>query len=306
MTTPSPDLREDEDWPMYKDPALTPYTEQAQQFNNQLADLLRPALDTPEAIAPQRRRTGEPADQQPARARRFGPKKPIRRRGESARMPAQDLPKAAPAVPPSPPMRGRRALAVGAALTALGAVAAIAAALVNSPTGVSQFQRLAVSDRAGTITFTHTGDYLAYHESRAAARLGDQPEKVTASRVPLIPVTLTNQASGQQLELTTPYGNRPGGSKPKKLHYDYRGRGALAIWQFHISQTGRYQVQLSTSHPAPGPGAVVAFGPSVAPGARGIMVLWAGFVFLAGLITITVGLVRRHRAKRRPALTGAR
>jgi hypothetical protein len=220
-------------------------------------------------------------------------------------MPTQDLPKAAPAIPPSHPMRSRRALAVGAALTALGAVAAIVAALVSSPAGVSQFQRLTVSDRTGAITFTHTGDYVAYYESRAAARLGDQPEKVTASRVPLIPVTLTNQASGQRLELTTPYGNRPNG-KPKKLHYDYGGRGALAIWQFRISQTGRYLVQLGTSNPAPEPGAVVAFGPSVAPGVWGIMVLWAGFVFLAGLVTITVGLVRRHRAKRRPALTGAR
>src|SRR6266568_106981 len=51
-----------------KTPALTPYTEDAQQFNSQLGNLLRPALDTPETIAAERRRTGEPADQHLARA----------------------------------------------------------------------------------------------------------------------------------------------------------------------------------------------------------------------------------------------
>jgi hypothetical protein len=52
---------------MYTDPALTPYIEEAQQFNSQLGDLLRPALDTPEAIAAQRRRIDQLADQQLAR-----------------------------------------------------------------------------------------------------------------------------------------------------------------------------------------------------------------------------------------------
>ncbi|SRR6266568_5190761 len=51
-----------------KTPALTPYIEDAHQFNSQLGNLLRPALDTPEAIAAERRRTGEPADQHLARA----------------------------------------------------------------------------------------------------------------------------------------------------------------------------------------------------------------------------------------------
>jgi hypothetical protein len=67
VTTPSPDRHEDKDWPMSIDPALTPYIEEAQQFNSHLGDRLRPALDTPEAITAQRRRTGDLADQQLAR-----------------------------------------------------------------------------------------------------------------------------------------------------------------------------------------------------------------------------------------------
>jgi acetyl esterase len=52
---------------MYTDPALTPYIEDAQQVNSQLGNLLRPAPDTPEAIAAQRRRIDQLADQQLAR-----------------------------------------------------------------------------------------------------------------------------------------------------------------------------------------------------------------------------------------------
>jgi hypothetical protein len=84
-------------------------------------------------------------------------------------MPTQDISKAAPAIRSPPPVRGRKALVVGAALTVLGAVALIVGAVVSSSTGVSQFQRVTVSDQTGTITFNHTGDYVAYYESLIAA-----------------------------------------------------------------------------------------------------------------------------------------
>jgi acetyl esterase len=67
VTAPGPDRRDDEDW-RCTDPVLTPYIEDARQVNSQLGDLLRPAPDTPEAIAAQRRRIDELADQQLARA----------------------------------------------------------------------------------------------------------------------------------------------------------------------------------------------------------------------------------------------
>jgi hypothetical protein len=195
------------------------------------------------------------------------------------------------------------AIIVGAVSMALAVVAMIVGAALGSPTAVGQFQRVRVSDRSGTISFNNTGDYVAYYESAATAQLGDQPEKVTANRVPRVPVQLTNQATGQRLVLNTPYGNRADG-KPSKLHYDYGGRGALAMWQFHISQTGRYQVDLGTTSPAPDPDAVVAFGPSTALAAGGIAVILGALVFIAGLTTLIVGLVKRRRSKRETAYAG--
>ena len=209
----------------------------------------------------------------------------------------------APDSPSPPPTRGHWAIIVGAVSMALAVVAMIVGAALGSPTVVSQFQRVSVSDGRGTITFDNAGDYVAYYESAATAELGDQPEKVTANRVPLIPVQLTNQATGQRLVLNTPYGNRADG-KPKKLHYDFQGRGALAMWQFRISQTGRYQVDLGTASPAADPDAVVAFGPSTALAADGIIVISGTLVFIAGLATLIVGLVKRRRRKRQVTYAG--
>jgi hypothetical protein len=208
----------------------------------------------------------------------------------------------APNSPSPPPARGRWAIIVGAASMVLAVVAMIVGAALGSPTAVDQFQRVRVSDPSGTITFDNTGDYVAYYESTATAELGDQPEKVAANRVPRVPVQLTNQATGQRLVLNTPYGNRPDG-KPKKLHYDYGGRGALAMWQFHISQTGRYRVELGTS-PAPDADAVVAFGPSTALAAGGIAVILGALMFIAGLTTLIVGLVKHGRSKREVTYAG--
>ena len=212
--------------------------------------------------------------------------------------------------PPAPPPtrgRGRLAIIVGAVSMALAAAAIIVGAALGSPTAVGQFQRVRVSDQRGTISFTNTGDYVAYYESTATAQLGDQPEQITANRVPLVPVQLTNQltnqTTAQRLVLNTPYGNRADG-KPQKLHYDYGGRGALAMWQFHISQTGRYQVELGTTSPAADPDAVVAFGPSTALAAGGIAVISGALVFIAGLTTLIVGLVKRRRSKRETAYAG--
>jgi hypothetical protein len=195
---------------------------------------------------------------------------------------------------------GRRTIISGIVVLAVGVAAMIAGIVAfGMPASVSQFQRVNVSDGHGTITFSRTGDYVAYYESSSITRLADQPESVTASRVPLVPVQLTSEATGQRLVLDTPYGNRSD-HKPAKLHYDYQGRGALAMWQFHISHTGSYRAVLGTVTPA-ARDAVVAFGPPVASlGSQGLF-LADGILILGGLVTLITGIVVRRRATRSPA-----
>lgn len=208
-----------------------------------------------------------------------------------------------PQPPASPRSRGRWTIIVGSVVMGLAAVTMIVSTVMFGSTSPGKFQRVSVSGRSGTITFSAVGDYVAYYESSSISKMADQPENVTAVSVPLIPVRLTNESTGQQLVVDRPYGNRPDG-KPARLHYDYQGRAALAIWQFRIGQPGSYRVELGTTSHAADPGAVVAFGPSIAGLLTGgLVLLLGGFLFFVGLVILTIGLVVRRRARSRP-LTG--
>lgn len=145
-------------------------------------------------------------------------------------MPVQHRAHHAAAPAPGPPSRRatriRRTLLAGGIATGLGIIAMIIGiAAFGTPASPGSFQRVNVSDGNGTITFSHADDYVAYYESSSITKLADQPEAVTASRVPLIPVRLTSQATGHTLVPDIPYGHRAD-HKPAELHYDYVGRGA--------------------------------------------------------------------------------
>jgi uncharacterized membrane protein len=189
---------------------------------------------------------------------------------------------------------GRRSIQVGTILMMVGLVLVIVAAVLpdtNASGKVNGFQRIAVSERSGTVTFDNAGGYLAYYESKAVSNS-------TSQKLPQIPVTLTNQATGQQLVLTIPYGNRSDG-KINFLHYDRAGHKGLAMWQFQIDQPGTYGVVLGRN-PAAARDATVAFGKSIAKGVawRGWTVAIVGVLLLiGGLITLIVGLVNRRRHK---------
>jgi hypothetical protein len=197
-------------------------------------------------------------------------------------------------VPQAPPrLRGRRPIQVGIALLVAGLALAIVGGVfssANADSKVPGFQRVALADRTGTVTFKSVGGYLAYYESST----------VTAhtNSVPVIGVTLTNQATGQQMNLDTLYGQRADG-RFKALRYDYKGHKGLATWQFHIDQAGPWKVEL-----APTPGAAadaqVAFGKSIAKGVvvGAVLILVGVLAMLGGLITLIVGLVKRRRHKR--------
>ncbi len=210
-----------------------------------------------------------------------------------------------PAYGAAPPtrMRGQRAIQVGAILIAIGVVLAIVGGVLantNAYSKVNDFQRVAVKDRTGTVTFKHAGGYLAYYES-------DSVTNSTKQRIPLIPVRLTNQATGQTTTLTTTYGDQSDG-RVKFLHYDHDGHKGLAMWQFHIDQPGRYGVELR-NNTAADPDAVVAFGKSIAQGVvlGGVLVVVGVLLLIAGVIVLIVGFVkqRRHRRDLRAGYGGA-
>jgi hypothetical protein len=177
-------------------------------------------------------------------------------------------------------------MAAGLVLIVVGAVLAN----TNAYSKVNDFQRVAVSAGTGTVTFDKSGGYVAYYESSSVTGSTNQ-------KVPEIPVQLTNQATGQQLVLSTPYGNRSDG-KIKFLHYDHAGHRGVAMWQFHIDQPGTYRVELGRN-PAAASDATVAFGKSIAQGVvvAGTVVIIGVLLLVGGLITLIVGLVKRRRSK---------
>jgi len=199
-----------------------------------------------------------------------------------------------PAAPRPKRLRGQRPLQIGAVLMAIGIVVMIIGVVVSSAGGdskVNGFQRVKVSDHTGTITFKHSGGYLAYYES-------DSVTDSTSQQIPLIPTRLTSPANGQVLTLSTPYGDRSDG-KVKYLHYDHDGHKGLAMFQFHIDQAGTYQVELGTNTKAAGD-AQVAFGKSIAQAQviGGLVLALGVLLLLAGLILLIIGFVKQRRNKR--------
>jgi len=208
-----------------------------------------------------------------------------------------------PAAQPPGRTRGTRAVQVGAILMAAGIVIAIIGGVIGGKTSdskVNGFQRVALADKSGSITFKDSGGYIAYYESKSVSDSTNQ-------KVPLIEVTLT-PTNGPPVNLTTPYGNRSDG-KIKYLHYDHDGHKGLAMWQFHIDQSGTYKVDLQDRSGVAAADAGVAFGKSIASSqaATAIVFGFGGLLLVAGLIVLIVGFVkqRRHRRELRAGYGGA-
>ncbi len=187
-----------------------------------------------------------------------------------------------------PRRRGKRLITVGSVLLAIGIIVGIIGGVVgfnNSLAKVNSFQRVPVGATGQTVTFAHTGDYVAYFESGSVSR--------NQSRLLLVPMELVSP-SGQTVS-KQPYG---GGSndKIKRLYYDYRGHKGLAMYQFHIGETGAYRVS-SAAPPGTPSDAVIAFGPSISTGlvAGGVLIVVGILVFVAGLVLLIIGLVRFNR-----------
>lgn len=182
-------------------------------------------------------------------------------------------------------------MVIAVILVVVGAVVGVSRSLAK----VNDFQRVRISAGSGTIRFKHRGGYIAYYEGPEVT--GDE------KHIYVVPVTLTNQATGQTLRLHTPYGEH--GGEAKKLHYDYNDHEGLAMWQFHISTPGRYHVQIGPVVRGSERG-TIAFGTSIASGvvAGGLMIILGVLAFIAGLIVLVIGLIIRSSSRKR-MLAGA-
>ena len=146
------------------------------------------------------------------------------------------------------------------------------------------------------VDLDRTGKYVVYYESSSVA---DSPNQVY-----LIPVRLTNTATGATITPDAPFGNRSDG-KIKILTYDQDGHKGVAMWQFDVAQAGTYKVE-SIPGPRTASDGVLAFGPSIESGvvAGGLLVVVGILAVVAALVTLVVGLVRRRRHKRQLRTAG--
>jgi hypothetical protein len=203
-------------------------------------------------------------------------------------------PYASPYDAPKPPrLRGRKPLMVALITFVIAVVLLVVGGVIlgtKSLGKVNSFQRVSITNGAatGTVDFNGTGKWVAYYEASDVTN--------SISQLPAIQLAITS-ASGQAVS-GVPYGNRSDG-QVKKLTYGYNSHHGVAMFQFHISATGAYQVQAQSATPLPA-GADIAFGRDIAGGTiAGALLILAGIAFLiAAIVLLIVGLVKRSRHKK--------
>jgi hypothetical protein len=192
-------------------------------------------------------------------------------------------------------LRGRIPLRLSIIFLVVGIVLAVVGGVIigkKSLGAVDNFKRVSVSAGAGTVKFSHTGNYLAYYEAPGV--------NSDISTVP-VPLIAFKSPSGKVRVLDTLYGGktRQNGHIGTKLTYSYHGHHGVAIYQFKITEKGTYQVEVRATT-GTAPDAKIAFGKSIAGGiALGAGLLVPGILLIiVGIILLIIGLVKRSRHKK--------
>jgi hypothetical protein len=159
---------------------------------------------------------------------------------------------------------------------------------------VNDFPRVKVADGTGTVNLK-AGNHVAYYE---APNINDNSKSV-----PVVGVALQSP-SGKVMTLHTLYGARSDG-KVKILTYEYNGHNGIALYQFKLTESGRYRVALQAGSQA-SPDADIALGTSIAKGlAIGAALIIPGVLLLvAAIVLLIVGLVKRSRHNKELAAVG--
>lgn len=209
-------------------------------------------------------------------------------------------PEQQPAYPPAPgygapaqqgPLRGRTPrrlgwifLIVAVALFVIGGVVAATKSLNK----VDDFQRVSFAEGSGTVNLDDTGKWVGYYE---ASNVSDSIDAIPRIRV------LVTSPSGKNVPLQN-YGNRSDG-KIKKFTYHYHGHRGAGAFQFHVSEAGRYTVEIQAVDQLPS-GADIAIGRDISGGAvvGGLLIIGGVLFLVAAIVLLIVGYVKRSRHKR--------
>lgn len=198
-------------------------------------------------------------------------------------------------MPPAPSgkqrYRGAMPRKLGWIFGAVGVVVLIIGIVVvatKSLGAVNDFERVSIAEAHGSVTFSHTGKYIAYYEAPGANRL---------TTVPMVRVALRGP-DGNAQELQTPYGGRTDG-RIRLLPYSYNGHQGVAMWQFSIATPGTYDVALQAT-PQTDPAGQVAFGKDIFSGtvAGGLLVVLGVLLLITAVILLIVGYVKRANHKK--------
>jgi UPF0716 family protein affecting phage T7 exclusion len=206
--------------------------------------------------------------------------------------PPPSAPQPVPAGDGKPRLRGRIPLRLAIIFLVLGVAAIVVGGVIGFKAGfnkVDKFQRVSVAQGSGTIHLA-TGSYLAYYEAPGF--------DTNSSRIPIVKVTMRNKSTGKAVTGSF-YGHRSDG-KITKLTYDWHGHHGAALYEFHISKSGAYLVQLQPVSSTVASNADVAFGTSIAKGLAvgGILAIVGVLLLIAGIVLLIVGLVKRSHSKR--------
>jgi hypothetical protein len=197
--------------------------------------------------------------------------------------------------------RGRTPLRLALIFGVVGIALIVAGTIVlakKSFSKVDGFQRVSVAAGQGNITLDK-GNHVAYYEA----------SKIDENAVPIIPIRLTSPSGHRQI-LRTLYGGHKAGpgadNNIKILTYDYDGHNGIALFQFSVSESGKYLVEFGNSQLA-APDAKIAFGTSIGTAtAVGAGLLVPGVLLvITAIILLIVGLVKRSRHKKELATAGS-
>lgn len=152
---------------------------------------------------------------------------------------------------------------------------------------VNGFQRVSISSGGGNVTLNGTGKWVGYYEGSDVSS--------SMSTIPAFRVVVTSP-SNQDVTVQN-YGNRKDG-KVKRFTYDHDGHKGVATFQFTVTETGTYQVRLQAVDSLP-QGADVAIGRDIVGEtvAAGLLIIVGVLFFIAAIVLLIVGLVRRSRHK---------
>jgi hypothetical protein len=188
-------------------------------------------------------------------------------------------------------------VALGLALALFIAGFAVIGTKTLSP--VNSFIRVSVPTNPNgvAVQFDRTGKWVAYYEASNVESGIDQ--------VPAVPVAIQDP-SGQIRRINTPFGNRSDG-KVDIFTYDYNGHKGVTLYQFNITQPGRYLVATQANN-LTAPDAKIAFGKDITGGAiaGAVMIGIAVGLGILAVILLIIGYVKRsnHKGELRAAGAG--